>query len=98
MLIGIILKMKSKRWNFFVLLDLESMQKKLIPSLLENNQIILGIVTSKETTNFPSIKKFKSLNKAIKELPKKNNVYNSKSPLLMSAKLKKSSILKEMYL
>lgn len=72
MLIGIILKMKSKPWNFFCIVGLgEHAKKNLIPSLLENNQIILGIVTSKETTNFPSIKKFKSLNKAIKELPKK---------------------------
>ena len=90
MLIGIILKMKSKPWNFFCIVGLgEHAKKNLIPSLLENNQIILGIVTSKETTNFPSIKKFKSLNKAIKELPKKTMFIIASPPSAHERQIKK---------
>ena len=68
--------------EFFCIVGLgEHAKKNLIPSLLENNQIILGIVTSKVTTNFPSIKKFKSLDKAIKELPKKTMFIIASPPL-----------------
>lgn len=90
MLIGIILMMKSKPWNFFCIVGLgEHAKKNLIPSLLENNQIILGIVTSKETTNFPSIKKFKSLDKAIKELPKKTMFIIASPPSAHERQIKK---------
>ena len=90
MLIGIILNMKSKPWNFFCIVGLgEHAKKNLIPSLLENNQIILGIVTSKVNTNFPSIKKFKSLNKAIKELPKKTMFIIASPPSAHERQIKK---------
>ena len=43
MLTGIILKMKSKPWNFFCIVGLgEHAKKNLIPSLLENNQILMN--------------------------------------------------------